>query len=203
MVRAGRVALWVGTLAAGAGLVFATRALRPKPPLPVYGRVPDLHLIDERGRPFTAGSMLGHASVVDFIFTHCTASCPRLTARMAELQARLAAAGSGTRLVSISVDPENDTPPVLARYAGDAHADLERWSFVTGPADDVEKVVVAGFKVAASRVARGANESEVVHGDWFVLVDARGDVRGYYPTGTTEEMEALWRDARRVEGGGS
>jgi protein SCO1/2 len=199
----GRVAVRVGALAATLSLIFAVRALRSRPPLPVYGRVPDFHLVDERGRPFTTASMLGHASVVDFIFTHCTASCPRLTARMAELQARLAAAGSKTQLVSISVDPENDTPPVLARYAADTHADPERWSFVTGAADDVEKAVVAGFKVAASRVAKGANESEVIHGDWFVLVDDKGDVRGYYPTGTTEEMEALWRDTRRVEGGAS
>jgi protein SCO1/2 len=197
----GRVAVRVGALAAAAGLAFATRALRPRPPLPVYGHVPDMHLLDEQGKPFTTQSMLGHASVVDFIFTHCTASCPRLTARMAELQGRLEAARSGTRLVSISVDPENDTPPVLAKYAAEAHADGGRWSFVTGPADDVEKAVVAGFKVAASRAAKGANESEVIHGDWFVLVDARGDVRGYYPTGTPEEMEALWRDVRRVEEG--
>ncbi len=196
-----RVAVTVGGLAVATSLALLARAIRPAPPLPVYGHVPALELVDERGRPFTAGSMLGHVSVVDFVFTHCTSSCPRLTARMGELQARLAREGSAAQLVSISVDPDNDTPEVLSRYAEGARADLQRWSFVTGPADDVQKAVVGGFKVAAVREARGARDSDVVHGEWFVLVDPRGDIRGYYPTTTPEELEALWHDIQRLERG--
>jgi protein SCO1/2 len=193
-----RVAVTVGGLAVATGLALLARSMRPRPALPVYGHVPAMHLVDERGRPFTEGSMLGHATVVDFIFTYCKSSCPRLTARMGDLQARLSREGSDVRLVSISVDPENDTPEVLARYAAAEHADPERWSFLTGDADDVQKVVVAGFKVAAARAAKDAGESDVVHGDWFVLVDDRGDVRGYYPTTTPEEVAALWQDIERV-----
>jgi protein SCO1/2 len=201
-----RAAVTLGGLAIATGLALLARGFSPwsapSPAMPVYGHVPPMHLVDSQERPFTDEALLGHVTVVDFIFTHCTASCPRLTARMGELEARLAQEGDGgVRLVSISVDPENDTPEVLARYAGQAHADPVRWSFVTGPADDVEKAVVAGFKVAAAREAKGAGESEVVHGDWFVLVDARGDIRGYYPTGTPEEFEALWRDLHRAERG--
>ncbi len=194
-----RIAVAVGGLAVATGLALLAHAMRPRPPLPLYGHVPAFHLLDERGHPFTGDAMLGHLSVVDFVFTHCTSSCPRLTSRMAELQTRLAREGSGVRLVSISVDPENDTPEVLTKYAADAHADLDRWSFVTGPTDEVEKAVVAGFKVAAAKEAKGARDYEVVHGDWFVLVDAKGDIRGYYPTGTPEEFEALWEDLRRAE----
>lgn len=197
-----RVAVAAGGLAAATGLAFLARAMRPQP-LPVYGHMPALALVDAQKRAFTGDAMLGHATVVDFIFTHCTASCPRLTARMAELQGRLAKEGSATKLVSISVDPENDTPDVLAKYAGDTHADPTRWSFVTGPADEVESVVVKGFKVAATRAAKGAGETEVVHGDWFVVVDAKGDIRGYYPTSTDAEVDALWRDLRRIERSGS
>jgi protein SCO1/2 len=197
-----RAAVTVGGLAIATGLALLARALRPEPPMPVYGHVPALALVDAQKQPFTTDAMLGHVTVVDFIFTHCTASCPRLTARMGELQARLAREGGTAHLVSISVDPENDTPDVLAKYATDALADPARWTFVTGPADDVEKAVVAGFKVAAAREAKGAGESEVVHGDWFVLVDAKGGIRGYYPTTTSEEIEALWRDVRRAEKGG-
>jgi protein SCO1/2 len=198
-----RVAVTVGGLAAATGLAFLARAMRPQPPMPVYGHMPALALFDAKKRPFTGDAMLGHPTVVDFIFTHCTASCPRLTARMAELQGRLAKEGSATKLVSISVDPENDTPDVLAKYAGDNHADPARWSFVTGPAEEVESVVVKGFKIAATREAKGAGETEVVHGDWLVVVDAKGDIRGYYPTSTDEEVAVLWRDLRRIERGGS
>ena len=196
-----RPAVTVAGLAIATSLALLARAMRPAPPMPVYGHVPTLALVDAQNRPFTDAALRGHVTVVDFIFTHCTASCPRLTARMGELQDRLAKAGSGTRLVSISVDPDEDTPDVLAKYAAGAHADPARWSFVTGPAADVEKAVVAGFKVAASREAKGAGESEVVHGDWFVLIDGSGDIRGYYPTTTTAELDALWSDLRRAERG--
>ena len=95
--------------------------MRPAPPLPVLGAVPAFHLVDERGAPLRERRPCAATStVVDFIFTRCPSSCPRLTARMAELQARLAKDGSDARLVSFSVDPENDTPPVLAAYAAKA-----------------------------------------------------------------------------------
>ena len=198
-----RVAVAVGGLAAASGLAFLARAMRPQARMPVYGHMPPMALVDAQNRTFTGDGMVGHATVVDFIFTHCTASCPRLTARMADLQGRLAKEGSGTKLLSISVDPENDTPDVLARYAEGTHADPARWSFVTGPAEQVESVVVKGFKVAATREAKGAGETEVVHGDWFVVVDAKGDIRGYYPTSTDAEVDVLWRDVQRIERGGS
>jgi protein SCO1/2 len=194
-----RGALAVVGLAAAGGLALLARSMRHGPPLTVYGHVPPFRLVDERGGAFTQESLFGHVSVVDFVFTHCTSSCPQLTARMGELQARLAREGGSARLVSFSVDPENDTPEVLSRYAANAHADPARWSFVTGPAEEVQKAVVAGFKVAAGRASPGARETEVTHGEWFVLVDRRGDLRGYYPTGTAEELDAVARDMTRLE----
>src|SRR5580692_5689518 len=121
------------------------RWLLARPAPQVYGHLPAFHLVNEQGQPVTQSSLLGHVTVVDFIFTRCPSSCPRLTARMAELQGRLARSKSGARLVSISVDPENDTPAVLAAYAARAQADPGRWSFLTGTAQDVESVVVSGF----------------------------------------------------------
>jgi protein SCO1 len=118
---------------------------------------------------------------------------------MADLQAMLGKDGDDARLVSFSVDPENDTPAVLAKYAASAHADPARWTFVTGNAEDVKEAVVRGFKMSAAKIARDADEYEVLHGEWFVLTDANGNVRGYYPTGTQEEMATLVHDLRRLE----
>jgi protein SCO1/2 len=156
-------------------------------------------LVDEHDAPFTSESMLGHVSVVDFVFTRCTSSCPRLTARMGDLQSRLEGKKSSARLVSFSVDPENDTPPVLSQYAAHAQADPARWSFVTGPPDDVERAVIFGFKVSAARVAKGASDYDVTHGDWFVLVDRRGNLRGYYPMDERDALAALTDDVVRLE----
>jgi protein SCO1/2 len=181
------------------GVALAARFLRPRPPLPVFGEVPAFHLVDQRGEPYGADTMRGHVTVVDFVFTRCTSSCPRLTARMAELQGRLASARSDVRLVSFSVDPENDTPAVLTRYAASTHADAARWTFVTGPVDDVSAAVVRGFKVSAAKFATGANDYDVTHGDWFVLVDAKGKLRGYYSTVEASDVERLAADAMRLE----
>ncbi|HEY1693775.1 MAG TPA: SCO family protein [Polyangiaceae bacterium] len=193
-----RFGLFVGGLALALGVALGVRAMRTAPPLPVLGAVPAFHLVDQRGAPYANDSMLGHASVVDFVFTRCPSSCPRLTARMAQLQGRLAKAGSDVRLVSFSVDPENDTPPVLTAYAAKAGADPARWTFVTGPVDDVTRAVVLGFKVSAAKVATGANDYDVTHGDWFVLVDGAGAIRGYYPTEEDADFERLAADAERL-----
>jgi protein SCO1/2 len=176
---------------------------RREPPLAVFGRVPTFQLVDQRGAPFTDGSMAGHVNVVDFIFTRCVASCPRLTARMADMQGRLARAGSGARLVSFSVDPENDTPAVLSEYANRSGADPSRWSFVTGPVDSVKTAVVSGFKVALEKLPKGANDYDVTHGDWFVLVDGSGNIRGYYTTDEPTDVDRLSRDVSRLEHGES
>jgi protein SCO1/2 len=195
-VRAG---VAIAGLAAELALALVARAMRPRPALPVYGHLPEFHLVDQRGAPYASGAMLGQVSVVDFVFTRCTASCPRLTGHMAELQAGLERKKSGARLVSFSVDPEHDTPPVLSAYAAHAHADAARWTFLTGPADDVSRAVVLGFKVAAVKVAKGADDYDVTHGDWFVLVDRKGDVRGYYPMDDPGELDVVLRDALRLE----
>jgi protein SCO1/2 len=189
----------VGGLLLALALALVARSMRPRPALPVYGHVPAFHLLDQRGAPFADSSMLGHVEVVDFVFTHCKSSCPRLTARMTELQARLAHDASDARLVSFSVDPENDTPPVLAEYAAKTGADPARWTFVTGPVDDDIGTVVRGFKVSAAKVATGAADYDVVHGDWFVLLDRSGQIRGYYPTEEAADFARLVGDVERLD----
>ena len=87
---------------------------------------------------------------------------------------------------------------LLSAYAAHAHADPARWTFVTGPLDDVERAVVLGFKVSAAKVAAGADDYQVVHGDWFVLVDRAGDIRGYYSTGEERDFDGLTADVARL-----
>jgi protein SCO1 len=183
------------------GLSFVARYLRPRARLPVLGQIPTFALSDQTGAPYATGAMRGHVTVVDFIFTRCPSSCPRLTARMTELQGRLTADRSDARLVSFSVDPDNDTPPVLAAYADKAHADTRRWTFVTGPYNDVAAAVVLGFKVSAAKVTTGAGESDVTHGDWFVLVDRTGAIRGYYPTEENADFARLVDETERLDRG--
>jgi protein SCO1/2 len=194
-----RLAVSLGGVALAAALGLVARTLRPRPPLPVYGHAPTFRLVDQRGAPYVTESMLGHVTVADFVFTRCTASCPRLTSRMGELQARLARRGSDARLVSFSVDPDNDTPAVLADYAAKAHADASRWTFVTGNADEMVRAVVLGFKISAAKIEHGAGDSEVTHGNWFVLADRSGAIRGYYSTEEESDLDKVADDVARLE----
>jgi protein SCO1/2 len=194
-----RLIIVVGALAAGLGLAMFERETRPRPGLAILGQLPGFRLMDEVGAPFGRESMVGHVNVVDFIFTRCSSSCPRLTARMGELQEILARSKSTGHLVSFSVDPENDTPPVLFAYAQQAHADLSRWSFVTGPLEQVERAAVDGFKVSVQKITRDAGDYDVIHGEWFVLVDAGGRLRGYYSVREASDLDALAKDVLALE----
>jgi protein SCO1 len=195
-----RLALVVGALGLGLAVVFFRPAPGARPELAALGQLPPFHLVDERGAPFGLDSMTGHVTVVDFIFTRCASSCPRLTARMGELQELLVRKKSAARLVSFSVDPDNDTPAVLSDYAAQAHADLARWSFVTGPVQEIEHAAVGGFKVSVEKIARDAGDYDVVHGEWFVLVDPSARLRGYYSVQEASDLLALANDVQVLEG---
>ena len=95
---------------------------------------------------------------------------------MGELQARLKKDGSEARLVSFSVDPENDTPPVLAAYGAKAGAELGRWTFVTGSVNDIAAAVVQAQQVAARTVNRvvDAGDFRQAHGVACGQVLAKG-----------------------------
>ena len=157
----------------------------PTGEVPVLIALPDFALVDQAGAARTRKDLEGKPSVVDFVFLNCSDVCPRLTARMGSLRGTFAQAGLDARLVTISVDPTNDTPERLAAYAKNVDATPDTWLFLTGPAAEIEKTVVQGFKVATGKepapAADGKGEIlQIFHGQQLVLVDARARVRGYY-----------------------
>jgi protein SCO1/2 len=159
--------------------------------------VPEFALVERSGRPATLAALRGRPWIADFIFTRCAGVCPAMTARMAALRTRLADAP--VRFVSFSVDPVNDTPEVLARYAAAAGADADWW-FVTGPMPDLHALSTGGFKLAAMRNAPGAETADgpFLHSSKFVLVDGEGAIRGYYDSEDEAALRALEADARRL-----
>lgn len=155
----------------------------PAPP-PVLGQLPPYSLIDTTGRDFGSRELAGQVYVTDFIFTRCTSICPLLSRAMASLQARFREAGvEGVHLVSISIDPEYDTPARLAEYAAEHGADPARWTFLTGAKEQIVDLVVGGFKSAVGEPVQAAEDLvDIAHAGHFVLVDGSGRVRGYYGT---------------------
>jgi len=183
------------TLAAGAYLLFG-RGIS----LADLGTMPDFALIDQNERPVRSADLKGKALVVGFIYTNCPDVCPLTTTRMRGLQVSLAKAGllgKEAMLISISVDPERDTPAVLAKYAAQYGADTTTWPFLTGKTDYVRTVVVEGFHLGAEKTPThdhggGPTPSyEVAHSDRVVLVDKSGKVRASYHTDTFNESQVL------------
>jgi protein SCO1/2 len=114
--------------------------------LPVYGSVPDFTLIDQHGRPLRKSDLAGNIWIANFIFTNCPDECPLMTAEMAKLQADLADV-LDLRLVSITVDPQHDTPLILSQYAARFQADPERWFFLTGDKGTIYRLAREGFRL--------------------------------------------------------
>jgi protein SCO1/2 len=105
-------------------------------------------------------------------------------------------------LVSISVDPENDTPSALHAYAQRFEANLGSWSFLTGDFTAIQRTSVEGFKLALDgRADSSAPDFGIVHGSHLVLVDRSMAIRGYYRTNDEQEIAHIVTDAARLVAG--
>lgn len=187
-----RVVLFIGSAifaAAAAILIFKPNVT----PLPVFATLADFTLTDQADAPFPAEKLRGHVWIANFIFTRCPTICPLFTEKMARLTGKT---NSAVRFVSFSVDPEYDTPTVLAAYAKDHHAN---WTFLTGPIDEIKRTVVDGMKISVERNPNATDPgSSIFHGTHFVLVDAALRVRGYYGSSDEAEIARLIEDSDRL-----
>jgi protein SCO1 len=167
--------------------------------LPVLGSVGGFSLSDQAGTVTTDATLRGKVWAAAFFFTRCPTICPRITGRMRDLQRAAQSQGVPLQLVSFSVDPENDTPEVLAAYAKRYDVDLTSWRFLTGDLEVVRKTSEQGFKLALDgKPTPGADHLGLFHGSHLVLVDGGGQIRGYYRTSEDAQMKQLLDDAARL-----
>ncbi len=168
-------------------------ACRAEPELLVYYPVPDFSLTNQNGQTVGLRDLQGRVWVADFIFTNCAGTCPMMTGTMRKLQDALP---EEVRLVSFTVDPERDTTQVLAQYAKD-HGAGERWFFLTGDKDALSDLSIKGFKLALD-VANGTEVEPITHSTRLVLIDRKGQIRGYYGGTEEEELERLSADVKKL-----
>ena len=191
-------------LAAWLGVALVCLACQQQPEFEVLGSAPPFQLIDQTGASFSSQDLAGRAALVDFIYTHCTDACPVLSANFAEAQRKLAdqrLLGSKALLLSVSVDPVHDTPPVLSEYAQRFKADPANWKLLTGDYDAVWDVLT-GFKLQTRPPRPPADTpppggTELSHTTRIVLLDPRGQVRAYL-NGDDATPDELVDAVRRV-----
>ena len=187
------LATWIG-LAAVSAASPQSAAAAPGDALR-FGEVPDFALTDQRGRSVRREDLVGAPWIANLFFTSCAGPCPRLTADIRRFL-HDALEGSPIRLVSISVDPEFDTPGRLADYAERFRADPERWLFLTGSEDAVHRFAMEGLALGVAKPSaeevppaeRLAERLQVTHSTKLVVVDPEGRIAGYYSAGGEEGL---------------
>jgi protein SCO1/2 len=165
----------------------------PAKPLPVYGAVTNFSLSDQDGRMVSEADLRGQICVVDLIFTRCPGPCPIVSATMAKLQAELPG-NPRVRLVSLTSDPEYDTPAVLKKYGERFGARAGVWTLLTGPKEMLRHLAMEELKL--SMVDKPAEEREtpvdlVIHSTRLVLLDRQGRIRGYFDGQTKSCIPAI------------
>lgn len=155
--------------------------------------VPNFTLTDQDGKRFELASTRGKVVLVTFIFTSCPDVCPLLTAHFASIQRALADGNpSDYRLLSITTDPERDTPSVLRDYGAGFKADFRNWYFLTGTRSELAKVWRL-FGVNVAKTAAG----QVQHTSLTTLIDRQGQRRVDYYGDKWQEKEIL-KDMRSL-----
>jgi protein SCO1 len=152
---------------------------------PVLGQVKDFTLTNQSGATVSLDALRGRVWIADIIFTRCPGPCLRMTRQMKELEAALPT-NSPVKLISLTTDPEFDTPPILSKYAERFNADTNRWNFLTGTKQQIADVAVGSLKLAALEKKpedRESTDDLFIHSTIFVAVDKRGQLRGLYETG--------------------
>jgi protein SCO1 len=158
--------------------------------LPVLGQIQDFSLTDVNNKTVTPADLKGKVWVAKFFFTTCGGICPTMSKNLAALH-RSYVLEKDVRMVSISVNPDTDTPEVLKQYAKKFNADTDQWIFLTGPIADIQKLAVESFKL-------GSIEEPVFHSPHLTLVDREGHIRGYYDGTETKAVSQLFKDIARL-----
>jgi len=184
--------IWIGFL-----LLFALLALAlvthwvqlsrqvVRPPLAVIGPVADFTLTNQAGRLTTLADLTNQVWVADIIFTRCAGPCPRMTGQMKTLQDALPPA-STAKLVTLTTDPDFDSPAVLTKYGERFGADANRWTFLTGTKNEIAALASDSLKLSAQPVKpaeRTGDADLFIHATLFVVVDKHARLRGYFETG--------------------
>ena len=155
-------------------------------------------LTDRTGRSVTQAELAGRVLVVDFLFTSCSQTCPIVNQCMAQIQGLLTTRPD-VRLVSRTVDPRDDTVDALAKFGRKFGADTNRWLLLTG-----EKTQLYGL-ISNSFLAQDADDpfnympGNFSHTDRIALVDAHGNLQGFYDGLNTNTAEAVVEEISRLE----
>ncbi|MFW0780112.1 SCO family protein [Rossellomorea marisflavi] len=166
-------------------------------------KVGNFSFINQKGDTVSLDDLKGKVWIADFIFTNCETVCPPMTFNLTKLQKELKDEGvEDYRIVSFSVDPENDTPEKLTDYISNFEANTDKWDLLTGyEFDKIKNLAEKSFK---SVVANVSDSDQKIHGTSFYLVDQEGTVVKTYSGNSdvpydemVSDMKALIKEGKK------
>ncbi|MEC0697894.1 SCO family protein [Bacillus haynesii] len=186
-----------GIFLAGILTVFLSSCGTSKIENPLNYDVQSFSFQNQDGKAVSLESLNGQVWVADFIFTNCKTICPPMTSHMAELQKQMEEENLQARIVSFSVDPENDTPEKLKKFADNYPLSFQNWDFLTGYSqEEIEKFALKSFK---SIVKKPEDEDQVIHQSSFYLVDQNGKVVKDYDGAKNTPYDEIIADIKTLE----
>lgn len=166
-----------------------------KQQLPVLGNpghtVGPFSFVDQQGDTVTQNVLNGKVTVVEYFFTRCTGICPKMNKNMDKIY-EMFKSDPHFQILSNTVDPKNDSVPVLAKYAEQWGADAKNWKFLTGPRKELFSVAVHQYLLSVAD-SLGVND-QFVHTQYFALVDQDRKIRGFYDGLEQKELDKLKGD---------
>lgn len=155
--------------------------------LPSYGEVANFNLTESGGGTFARQDLKGKAWLVNFIFTRCPGMCPTMSLQFQMIGKTLP---KNVNLLSVSVDPEYDTPQILEEYAHKYRLENGSWYFLTGPKNDVNELIKS-FHI-------GTDDDPNAHSLRFVLIDDKAQIRGYYDSTEADVIRKIKEDISKL-----
>lgn len=150
--------------------------------------IPEFSFLNQDGNPMGRAEMEGKITVVDFFFTSCPSICPVMSREMERVN-DIFRNQPEVQIMSISLDPEYDTPAILKAYAEEHNAIPDKWHFLTGPKEETYRLAKCGFVIPT--VDGNGVPEDFVHTDKFMLIDELGRIRGYYSGTSREDVDLL------------
>jgi protein SCO1/2 len=161
----------------------------------IYNVIPPFTFINQNGDTVTEKITEGKIYVADFFFTTCPTICPVMKRQMIKIYNEYKG-NEDVMILSHSIDPEHDTPQVLAKYASDLGVQGSQWQFLTGEKEKIFKIGQTNYMVTVETDSGSAGG--FLHSGAFILIDKEKHVRGMYDGTTDEGVERLSADIKRL-----
>lgn len=155
-------------------------------------------LVDQNGGEVTRQSFQNKIVVVSFLFTSCSIVCPYVTDQMAQIQ-RQTTNEKDVRLLTLTVDPADDTVPVLAQYAKKAGADPTRWFFVTGKESILQNLISTSFLARDTDTNFASMPGNYANSQRIVLVDKNGQIVNYFDGFNLDAAHAVIQEIKKLK----